>query len=142
MVAVGPATDVDVGTADGVLPDVTDFDPIPAGGDRDEVRAVAFDSADFEPTSLGSASNRGSDATAVVIIDTDRVVGGVSDGGFGTGAFADEVLSDDVVDFDPHPAWDGGGEITAALPDGAHADATEGTIDGATVEPILSIFNY
>ena len=124
VVAVGPATDVDVGTADGVLPGATDFDPIPAGSGRDEVRAVASDSADFEPTSLGSASNRGSDATAAMIIDTGRVVGGVSDGGFGTGAFADEVLSGDVVDFDPHPAWDGGGEITAALPDGAPTVAT------------------
>ena len=47
------------------------------------------------------------------------MVDGVSDGGFGTDDFADEVLSDDVVDFDPHPAWDSGDEITAALPDGA-----------------------
>ena len=38
----------------------------------------------------------------------------MSDGGFGTGDFADEVLSDDVVDFDPHSAWDDGVEVTAA----------------------------
>ena len=111
--------DVDVGTADGVLPGVTDFDPIPAGSGRDEVGAVASDSAGFEPTSLDSTSARGSGATAAMPIDTGRVVGDVSDGGFGTGAFADEVLSDDVVDFDPHSAWDDGDEVTAALPDGA-----------------------
>ena len=51
--------------------------------------------------------------------------GGVSDGGFGTDDFADEVLSDDdAVDFDPHSAWGGGDEVTAALPDGAHAATT------------------
>ena len=59
------------------------------------------------------------------------MVGGVSDGGFGTGSFADEILSDDVVDFDPHPAWDGGDEITAALPDGAHAATTTVAATGA-----------
>ena len=91
MVAVGPATDLDVGTADGELPGVADFDPTPAGRDRDEVTAVAPDGADFEPTSLDSASARGSDATAAMPIGIERVVDGVSDRGYGTGAFADEV---------------------------------------------------
>jgi len=108
VVAVGPATDVDVGTADGTLPGVADFDPTPAGRDRDEVTVVAPDGADFEPTSIDSAWARGSDATAAMPIDTGRVVDGVSYGRFGTGAFADEVLADDVVDFDPHSAWDDG----------------------------------
>ena len=112
-------------------PGVTDFDPIPAGSGRDEVRAVASDSADFEPTSLGSASNRGSDATAAMPIDTGRVVGDVSDGGPGTEAFADEVLFGDVVDFDPHSAWDDGDEVTAALPDGAPTVATTVATTGA-----------
>ena len=131
VVAVGPATDVDVGTADGVLPDVADFDPIPAGRDRDEVTAVAPDGADFDQTSLDSASARGRDATAAMPIDTGRVVDGVSDRGFGTGAFADEVLSADVVDFDPHSAWDDGDEVTAALPDGAHTVTTTVAATGA-----------
>jgi len=43
----------------------------------------------------------------------------------GNDDFADEVLSDDVVDFDPHPAWDDGEEVTAAPPDGAHGSATK-----------------
>ena len=34
--------------------------------------------------------------------------------GFGTDDFADEVLSDDGVDFDPHSAWDDGDEVTAS----------------------------
>ena len=114
VVAVGPATDVDVGTADGTLPGVADFDPTPAGHDRDEVMAVAPDGADFEPTSLDSASARGSDATAAMPIDTGRVVDGMSDRGLGTSAFADEVLFADVVDFDPNSAWDDGDEVTAA----------------------------
>ena len=42
-------------------------------------------------------------------IDTGRVVDGVSDGGFGTDDFADEVLSDDAIDLGLHSAWDGGG---------------------------------
>ena len=45
VVAVAPATDVDVGTADGTPPGVSDFDPTPAGHDRDEVVAVAPDDA-------------------------------------------------------------------------------------------------
>ena len=117
VVAVGPDTDGDVGTADGILPGVADFDPIPAGRDRDdEVTAVASDGADFGPTSLDSASARGSDATAAMPIDNGRVVDDVSGGGPGTDAFADEVLSDDVVDFDPHSAWDDGDDATAAIP--------------------------
>ena len=115
VVVVGPTTDGDVGTADGALPYDDDFDPITAGSDRDEVTAVAPDGADLEPTSPDLASTRGSDTTAAMPVGTGRVVDGVSDGGFGTDDFADEVLSDDVVDFDPHSAWDGGDEITAAL---------------------------
>ena len=42
------------------------------------------------------------------------MIGGVSDGGFGIDDFADEVLSDDGVDFGPNSAWDGGDEVTAA----------------------------
>ena len=51
-----------------------------------------------------------------------------------TGSDRDEVtaVAPGDADFDLHPAWDGGGGITAALTDGAHADATESTIDGAT----------
>ena len=131
VVAVGPATDVDVDTADGTLPGVADFNPTPAGHDRGEVMVVASDGADFEPTSLDSASARGSDATAAMPIDTGRVVDGVSYGRFGTGAFADEVLSEDVVDFDPHSAWDDGDEVTAALPDGAHVVTTTVAAAGA-----------
>ena len=127
VVVVGPTTDGDVGTADGALPYDDDFDPITTGSDRDEVTAVAPNGADFEPTSLDSASARGSDATAAMPIGTGRVVGGVPDGGFGTGAFADEVLSDDVDDFDPQSAWGEGDEVTTALPDGAHVVAT--TVD-------------
>jgi hypothetical protein len=122
---------VDVGTADGTLPGVADFDPTPAGHDRDEVMAVAPDGADFDQTSLSSASARGSDATAAMPIDTGRVVDGVSDRGFGTGTFADEVLSDDVVDFDPNSAWDDGDEVTAAIPDGAPTVATTVATTGA-----------
>ena len=64
-------------------------------------------------------------------IDTGRVVGGVPDGGFGTGVVADEVLSDDVVDFDPNSAWGDGDEVTVALPDGAHAATTTVAATGA-----------
>ena len=59
------------------------------------------------------------------------MVGGVSDRGLGTDAFADEVLSADVVDFDPSSAWDDGDEITAALPDGAPTVATTVATTGA-----------
>ena len=117
VVVVGPTTDGDVGTADGALPDDDDFDPIPTGSDRDEVTAVAPGGADLEPASLDLASTRGSDTTTMMPIDTGRMVDGVSDGGFGTDDFAGEVLSDDdAVDFDPHSAWGGGDEVTAALP--------------------------
>ena len=64
-------------------------------------------------------------------IDTGRVVGGVPDGGFGTGAFADEVLSDDVVDFDPHSAWDDGDEVTTAMP----SAVDDATVAAAGVAP-------
>ena len=121
VVVVGPTTDGDVGTADGALPYDDDFDPITTGSDRDEVTAVAPDGADLEPTSLDLASTRGSDTTAAMPVDTGRVVGGVSDRRFGTGAFADEVLFADVVDFDPHSAWDDDDEVTAALPSSATA---------------------
>ena len=138
---------------------------------------MAPDGADLEPTSLDLASTRGSDTTAAMPVGTGRMVGGVSDGGFGTDEFADEVLSDDDavdsdptrggdttaampvdagrvivgvsdggfgiadfadevlsddgVDFGSHLAWDGGDEVTAALPDGAHAVATTVAMTGA-----------
>ena len=47
-------------------------------------------------------------------IGTGRVVDGVSDGGFGTDDFADEVLSDDAIDLGLHSAWDDGDEVTAS----------------------------
>ena len=119
VVVVGPTTDGDVGTADGAVPCDDDFDPITTESDRDEVTAVAPDGADLEPTSLDLAATRGSDTTAAIPVGTGRVVDGVSDGGFGTDDFADEVLSDDGVDFDS--AWDDGGEVAAALPDRAPA---------------------
>ena len=114
MVVVGPTTDGDFGTADGAFPYGDDFDPIIAGSDRDEVTAVAPDGADLEPTSPDLTSTRGGDTTAAMPVGTGQVVDDVSDGGFGTDDFADEVLSDDVVDFDPHSAWDDGDEVTAA----------------------------
>ena len=122
---------MDVDTAGGTLPGVADFNPTPAGHDRDEVMAVAPDGADFEPTSLDSASARESDATAAMPIGTGRVVGGVSDRGFGTGTFADEALFADVIDFDPNSAWDDDDEVTAAIPDGAPTVATTVATTGA-----------
>ena len=62
------------------------------------------DGADLEPTSLGLASTRGGDTTAAMPVDNGQVVDDVSDGGFGTDDFADEVLSDD------------GDDATAAVP--------------------------
>ena len=68
----------------------------------------------------------------------------VSDGGFGTGSFADEVLSGDVVDFDPHSAWDDGDEVTEALPGGSDFDPTSslgsawGDADDATTGVITA----
>ena len=123
MVAAGPATNVDVGTADGVLPGVADFDPTPAGRDRDEVTAVAPDGADFEPTSLDSAWAHVGEATAAMPIGTGGVVDGMSDRGLHTDAFADEVLSANVVDFGPSSAWDDSDEVTTAMPS-AVDDAT------------------
>ena len=131
VVVVGPTTDGDVGTADGAVPYDDDFDPITTESDRDEVTAVAPDGADLEPTSLDLASTRGGDTTAAMPVGTGRVVDGVSDGGFGTDDFADEVLSDDVVDFDPHSAWDDGDEVTAALPDRAPTVAATAATTGA-----------
>ena len=49
VIAAGPTTDMDVGTADGLLPDVADFDPTSAWGDGDEVTAAIPDGADFDP---------------------------------------------------------------------------------------------
>ena len=82
---------------------------------------MAPDGADLGPTSPNSTSTRGGDATATMPVDTGQVVGGMSDGGFGIDDFADEVLSDDGVDFGPNSAWDGGDEVTAALPSSATA---------------------
>ena len=124
VIVVGPTTDGDFGTADGALPYDDDFDPIIAGGDHGEVTAVAPDGAHLEPTSPDLNSTRGSDTTAAMPVGTGRMVDGVSDGGFSADDFADEVLSGDVVDFDPHSAWDDGDEIIAALPDDAHAVTT------------------
>ena len=65
-------------------------------------------------------------------VGTGQVADDVSDGGFSTDDFANEVLSDDdAVDFDPHSAWGGGDEVTAALPDGAHAATTTVVATGA-----------
>jgi len=114
VVVVGPTTDGDFSTADGALPYEDDFDPIIAGSDRDEVTAVAPDGADLEPTSPDLTSTRGGDTTAAMPAGTGQVADDLSDGGFSTDGFADEVLSDDVVDFDPHSAWDDGVEVTAA----------------------------
>ena len=83
VVAVRPTTttDIDVGAADGLLPDVADFGP-PAlvGSDGDEITAATPDDADFDPTSLDSVWAHGSDTTAAMPTGTGGVVGGVSDG--------------------------------------------------------------
>ena len=91
-----------------------------------------------DPTSLDLASTRGCDTTAAMPVDTGRGVDGVSDGGFGTDDFADEVLSDDVVDFDPNSAWGRGDEITAALPDGAPAVGTDVDVDTDVTPPAVA----
>ena len=57
---VGPTTDIDVGVAGGLLPDVADFDPALAVSDGDEVTAAAPDGADFDPASLDSVWAHGS----------------------------------------------------------------------------------
>ena len=103
VVAVGPTTDVDVGTAGGLLPGVADFDPTLAGSDHDEVTAAAPDGADFAPTSLGSAPTRGSDTTATGPIGTGRVIGGMSEGATAAN------------DSDPISDWDGEDEVTSAV---------------------------
>ena len=54
VVAVGPAADIDVDAADGLLPGVADFDPALAVSGGDEVSAAAPDGADFDPASLDS----------------------------------------------------------------------------------------
>ena len=131
MVVVGPTTDGDFRTADGALPYGDDLDPIIAGSDSNEVTAEAPGGADLAPTSPDLTSIRGGDTTAAMPVGTGQVVDDVSDGEFGTDDFADEVLSDDVVDFDPHPAWYGGDEIIAALPDGAHTVTTTVATTGA-----------
>ena len=121
-------SDGGVGTddfADEVLSDddAVDFDPHSAWGGDDEVTAALprVNGADLEPTSPDLTSTRDSDTAAAMPAGTGRMVDDVSDGGFGTDYFADEVLSDDEVDFDPNSAWGRGGEVTAALPDGAPA---------------------
>ena len=78
VVAAGPTTDMDVGTADGLLPGVADFDAASAWGAGDEVTTEIPDGANFDPTSLGSAWGDGNDAAT-----------GVSRGS-GTGASADD----------------------------------------------------
>ena len=81
VVAVGPTTDIDVGAADALLPDVADFGPALAGSDGGEVTAAAPDGADFDPTSLDSVwAHHGGDATAAMPTDTGSVADGVSDG--------------------------------------------------------------
>ena len=65
VVAAGrPTTDMDAGTADGLLPCVADFDAASAWGDGDEVTTEIPDGAGFDPTSLGSAwgDGNGNDA--------------------------------------------------------------------------------
>ena len=132
VVVVGPVTDGDVDTPDDAVPYDGDFDPITTASDRDEVTAVAPGGAEPEPTSLDLASTRGGDAAAAMPVGTGRMVDGVSDGGSGTDDFADEVLSDDdAVDFDPHSAWGGRDEVTAAPPGGAHAATTTVVAAGA-----------
>ena len=66
VIAAGPTTDMDIGTADGLLPDVSDFDPTSAWGDGDEVTAAVPDGTDFDPTSLDSAWVDGDGATAAI----------------------------------------------------------------------------
>ena len=66
VIAADPDTDIDVGAADGLLPDVADFDPTSAWGGGDEVTAAMPDGADFDPTSLDSTWGDGDDATAAV----------------------------------------------------------------------------
>ena len=66
VITTGPITDMEVGTADGLLPGVADFDPTSAWGDGDDVTAAIPDGADFDPTSLDSVWVDGGDATAAI----------------------------------------------------------------------------
>ena len=68
VIAAGPTTDMDVGTADGLLTDAADFDPTSAWGDGDGVTAAVPGGADFDPTSLDSTwgGGGGDDATAAI----------------------------------------------------------------------------
>jgi len=102
VVAAGPTTDMDVGTADGLLPGVADFDAASAWGAGDEVTTEIPDGADFDPTSLGSAWGDGNDATTVV------------NRGSGIGASADDDFLDNVVDFDAPLVWGGRDAATAS----------------------------
>ena len=125
VVAAGPTTDMDAGAADGLLPGVADFDPALAGSDGDEVTAAAPDGADFDPTSLDLVWAHGGGATAAIPTGTGGVVGGVSDGGLGTGASADDDFLAGVVDFDaPSLAWRDSDEVATAAPS---------AVDGATI---------
>ena len=115
VVAAGPTTDMDADTVDGLLPGVADFGPASAWGDEDVVTTTIPGGADFDPTSLGSAWGDADDATTGVITadpGTDIDVGTAGD------------LFPDVVDFDPHPAWDDGDGVTAAITGGADFDPT------------------
>ena len=126
VVAAGPNTDVDVSTADGLLPGVADFDPALAGGGGDEVTAAAPDGADFDPTSLDSAWVDGDDATAAaptsVWGDGDEVTatmwGAASARKRKHTAAARADDTDDgataTADFDPTSTWGGGGDAAAA----------------------------
>ena len=66
VIAADPGTDIDVGTAGGLLPDVVDFDPTSAWGDGDQATAAIPDGANFDPTSLDLAWGDGDDATAAI----------------------------------------------------------------------------
>ena len=122
VVAAGPIADMDVGTADGSLPDVADFDPTSAWGDGDAVTAAVPGGAGFDPTSLDSAWVDGEDATAAIPTsvwdDGDEVTAAILEAmptrkrkhraaaradGTGDGATAS-------ADFDPASAWGGGDE--------------------------------
>ena len=125
VVAAGPTTDMDIGTADGLLPDVADFDPTSAWGDGDEVTAAIPDGDgadfDFDPTSLDSVWGDGDDATAAIPTsvwgDGDEVTAAILEAvptrkrKHMAAARADDT--DDgataTADFDPTSAWHGWG---------------------------------
>ena len=77
VIAASPTTDMDVGTTDGLLPDVAEFDPTLAWGGGNEVTAAVPGGADFNPTSLDSVWGDGGGATAA--IPTSVVWGGGDD---------------------------------------------------------------